>query len=521
MSYPFQQQSGLWIPPDHIRPEEKQIASTESSPFLLTLSGYDAANTSASRGYLYWPSVHPRQELSTLAASVIRERVNWLMANFGFARRMVRGMARMIGTVTPQPNTKSDAFNDAVLGRFMAHAGNEESFDEAGKVCFWSGQIHMNRARFKTGDLLSVPIRNGSRLRMGFYEGTQIGGGDPKEGFIDGVQTEGPFARHVGYRVIHGDDPSKSSVIARRDCRYISNLENMGMTRGLSALAHAVTNMIDVIQTRGFTKKRLKESSTIGTVVERDASMILAPSGGGMGAPIIRQTVEAGDGKKLEVNWQQVFGGGAIPELQPGQKVRVISDDRPTPNNMEFEKAVLKDCLWGVDLPFEALCEFSGITGPGIRLVLSEIKRWVAQEYLSMAKWARWYYGLFVASEIKAGRLPKPYDDPKRPFWWRDVEFIGLADQTIDEGRMGNLAAVELETGCTTWMDIWGGKGAWWWNKVRQRITEYARAKAECAEQGVTYEEVFRRPGTFAVAAPGDKPKKPKGTYLEDGNPST
>lgn len=496
------------------------VATENSAGGFLLLSGYAAGNLSPSRGYLYWPETKTRFELPPIAAAEIRRRIHWLYANFGFARRLIRGMAKMAGTITPYADTGSDAWDDLVSENFMERTRSPEVFDVAGKFDFWGAQFQLDVNRFKDGDCLIAPTDpdGWDGVQMAIYEGTQISddGSWTRRPYgaardtIDGVKTD-PFGKHLEYRVQEGFSPGDFKAIPAASAYYFGNLESHHAVRGLSILAAAVVDMVDVVETRGFTKKRLKEHANIGTVVETDAPAIF-PGGGGFGAPIVQTTVPLPGNKTETVSWAVMSGGGQIPNLAPGQKIKVVADDRPTPNNMEFEKALLKNCVWAADLPFEALCDLAGVSGPGMRFILAEIKRWVANQFHFKARWVRWYRAIYLANEIKAGRLPDPAKfrpaGVANPNWWLRAEYIGQSDMTIDEGRKGNLALVNLESGLTTWADEWAEKGAYWKQRIRQRVKEYALARDECAKIGATVSEVFPKLGgpPAPTGAPGEIP---------------
>lgn len=488
---------------------DSAVAQT-GSPFLLFGNdGFQSAGNSTSRGYIYFPQLDTRRQLSTFTREEISRRIQWLYNHFGFARRLCNGMARLLGFLTPQPNTSDEEWNELSFEAFMAIAGSAEIYDRGGKFDFFESQVQDNVSIFRDADCLGVLTETQSgRGRIAYYESHQIRNGEQTEKhWVDGVRLD-DFGKHIGYNVRDGEDPTQFTPIDARDCIYFANFENRGQVRPLSILATAVLNMIDVVETRGFTKHALKSHSRIGTVVEQDMGMMVANTGG-LGGPLLQANMPLPDGGYQTFNYEMVMNGGQQPQLRPGQRVKVVADDRPTPNNMEFEKALLRDCVWGSDLSFEILCDLAGITGPGIRFLNAELKRWIMLRQYRQAKRCNRFFNYAIAKEIKSGRLREPILK-KGEFWWNKTEWIGLPAMDIDAGRTASATLIELQSGLTTWLDEWGEMGGVYWKRrIRQAVFEVAYAKLQAAlvskspemvKHGITVtaQEVF--PQRFAIA---------------------
>lgn len=477
--------------------------------------GFQAAGQSENRGYLYWPTLDTRRQLSQFTREEIARKIEWLYTHFGFARRLVNGMARMLGFLTPQPNTSDEAWNDLAFESFLAIAGSAEIWDRAGKFDFFEGQYQDNVQMFVRGDQVAVLTETLSgRARLAYYEAHQIQTGN-RTGtqWVDGVQLDS-FGKHIGYSLRDGEDPSKTAFVDARDAIYFGNFDNRGQVRPLSVLHAAVLNMIDVVEVRGFTKTAIKNHSRLGTVQEVDAAS--PPSGGvgGFGGPLQTTPVTLPDGSTQNINMELVMNGGITPRLPPGVKVKVIADDRPSQNNMEFEKALLKDCCDTVDLSYSRLCDVAGISGPGLRMLNADDKRWIALRHHRQAKRCQRMYNYCLAKEIKNGRLREPQLKPGE-FWWHKCIWIGLPTPDIDSGRTAQATQTDLLSGLTTWMEEAKSGGLFWKRRIRQSIAEVIFAKLECLSQSaaagidpaeVTPQTVF--PGRFAITnyQPTDKP---------------
>jgi hypothetical protein len=479
-----------------------------SNAYLLMSGGFQAAGQSQSRGYLYWPSLDTRRQLNSYTREEIAKKIEWLYVHFGFFRRLCLGMARMLGFLTPQPNTTDEDWNDLAFETFMGIAGSAEIWDRSGKFDFFEGQVQDNIQMFVRGDLIAVLTETlAGRARLAYYEAHQITNGDRTgKQWVDGCQLDG-FGKHIGYSIRDGEDTSKTAFVDARDAIYFANFDNRGQVRPLSILHAAVLNMIDVVEVRGFTKTAIKNHSRIGTVMEQETSTPANTGIGGFGGPVHTTAVTMPDGSTQNVNMELVMSGGLTPKLPPGVKVKVIADDRPSQNNMEFEKALLKDCCDSVDLSYSRLSDLAGITGPGLRMLGQDDKRWVALRHHRMAKRCQRMYNYTIAKEIKNGRLREP-KLKQGEYWWNRCIWIGLPSPDIDGGRTSQATQTDLLNGLTTWQEEAKVGGLFWKRRARQSITEVVFAKLECIAQAtaagidpteITPQVVF--PGRFGITS--------------------
>lgn len=480
-------------------PASQASIGSASGPFMLFGNGFQSADNSPNRGYLYWPTTDTFRQITPLTRNEIVRRVQWLCAHFGFARKLVKGMARMLGFQTPQPNVSDEAWNEEAFDALINIFTSAEIWDQQGKFDQFQSQMMDNEMMFRDGDGIAVFTETGSgRARMAYYESHQISNGDRSDAWwVDGVQID-RFGKHIGYNLRDGQDVTKHTFVDARDALYFANFENRGQVRPLSILQAAVLNMIDIVETRGSTKARIKDHARLGTVVEKELGT-KSVGAGGFGANQ-KATAIMPDGTEQELNFEIVTAGVQAPRLAPGEKIKVIADDRPSPNNMEFERALMRDCCDSVDLSYERFCYLAGITGPGLRLLNADDKRWVSIRHYAQAKRNNRQAVYALAKEMKAGRLRMPKLKAGET-WWNKIEWIGMPHPDIDGGRTAQATLTDLRSGLTTWLDEWGEQqGVYWKRRVRQSIVEYIYARQECirlAEQAgfkaetVTPEIVF------------------------------
>ena len=486
-------------------------ATTYTAPFVLWGDGYQAASASPNRGYLMWPTTDTRRQMTPLSRSEILRRVQWLYAHFGFCRRLVNGMARLLGYVVPQPNTSDDKWNDLAYDTIVGTLGNALVWDIQGKFDGLIGQVQDNISIFRDGFTLAVMTETQSgRPRLAYYEAHQVRNGPQSSGtgWTDGVLLSRSGA-HLAYSLRDGEDPTKFSIVDARDCSYFGNFENRGQVHAISILVPAVLNMIDIVETRGAVKTSIKNHARLGTVIEQDMPSGHNPAGG-FGGPGYTATQVMPDGTEQTVNFEIASNNVSSLPLKPGQRLKVIADDRPSQNFMDFERVVLTDCCHAADLDYQTLCDLSKITGPSVRYLNSALKRWTLLRRYAQVKRVHRMTVWALAKEIKSGRLRMPMMKPGEQ-WWARLEYIGLADMDIDGGRTAQATLTDLRSGQTTWLTEAGTKGNFWKRQIKQAVNEVVFAELECLKQGqeagipegrITPERVFPDRFTSTLALP-------------------
>ena len=474
--------------------------------FLLADSDHQGAASSPLRGYVYWRSTDTRRQISDFTDAEIQRRLDFLYNHSGVCRRLVNGCAQLCGILTPQPNTVDEDWNEESFDSFNFGAMSPEIFDAGGRFDFYGAQLVTNALRFRAGRSLGVLTESPTgRARLAFYDPYQIShkranGANTLEerrnrNLVRGVELN-QFSRHLAYYLRDAADPKKDPQrVDARSAIYFGKFDNHGQVHPLSILAGAVVNLIDVAETRSSWKAQIKSAGRRGEVIEQDPVQNHIHSSGGIAGSPVEVSVTQADGTDRTVELEAVYGAGPqIQKLSPGQRLKLITDDRPSSNNLEFDKLIVEDCSFFADLPPAALFAIAGLTGPGVRYVMEQIERWILIQHLWQARWTHRFYTYSTAKEIKAGRLREPVDpvsgEPVE--WWRPNQclWIGLPSLTIDKGKEGKLSITQLDAGLTTWADEWGTSGAFWKKKISNRVLEVGYAKLKAWQESKRLEEL-------------------------------
>jgi|13_taG_2_1085334.scaffolds.fasta_scaffold00551_7 capsid protein len=446
----------------------------------VNLSGWDAAEQSERRGYVVWPTLDTGRELSGHDRLEVMRKARAGVANVGFMRRCETGVSRLIGTLTPQAASGDEEYDKRAEEAFWRRAEHPQAFDMAEEMNFMMWQGATKRAKVVDGDGLSV-LMEGSEGggRILFYGAHQIGDGQRRwnekmpKNLRDGVFLT-KFGGRAGFRVLSGNGKVKGTIPRERGVYHYS-LERPGRVRQVSGLAHAVSNVIDQIEILADTKHAVKLAALWGLWLEtsmegdggaqvsKDLKAYLGEGDAG-GPPV----PAGGDAQAQMIQMEKVLRGGKFQGLNPGQSVKALQDTRPHPNTIALLSWMIRDVASGLKLHPEVLWDASKMSGPGMRYVMADTRRFIEDEQMDLARDCKRIWMYFLAKEIQAGRLERPKEGAK---WWVS-RWIPQADMTIDRGRDGKLDVERVEKNLKSRQAFWGEQGMDWKEAEEQVLRE-------------------------------------------------
>lgn len=476
-------------------------------------SGYQGASYSTDRGQVFWPTLETRKELDQFTRQELQRRVRWLVANVGFIKGMVQNAASLVGYLTPNARTQDRGWKLGAREVFRERMMRAGQFDLGGKFNFATAQVMINERRFQDGALLTVLVRRDKKKgpRVAFYESHQLA--SPKgasKSWQDGVLV-GKHGVHLAYGVRDGER-GKVVVIPAKHCIYSGKFSSPGHVHSVPPLAHAVNHAIDVTEVWGFTKAGIKTSSLFGAVIERDGAGTQTPRSqqGLVGGARVSDGGVPG-GPRMTMN--DVMDGPVLRRMERGEKMKVLHDGRPSPNQQEFCETLVRDMAVGFGLQPEVIWRMMKLTGPGVRFVMDVADRWIQEQQRVLADWAGPVWAFFMADAIESGEMGFPSDGAK---FWR-AKLTPQRNLTIDRGQVSRARLAEIDAGVATWESWEEVDGEGWEERMEQRIEEYVAAKKRCEKAGVSYEEVFgRRAGVAAVESDEPKGGEGKGNDKEE-----
>ncbi|HEX2101897.1 MAG TPA: phage portal protein [Candidatus Synoicihabitans sp.] len=418
-------------------------------------NGHQGADTSRLRGYVYFPELDTRREISSYTRLELLRKARFLYANHGIAKRIVNGLARMVaGTgLTPQAATLDKAWNALAEAEFAQRSESQFVFDVGGRYDFYKSQQAQLRFRYRDGDAASILTESeAGGARFAFYEGHQIGNAAIAPGldqtlWRDGVRHD-RHNRALAYRFL-GDNGSFTDVPSD-DVIFFCDYERAGQGRGVTVLSHAVNHLLDSAEITGYIKTGVKLANQYGYWIEyaqqTSGTSATATNRGGT------QKISTPAGP---VTLDRIYGAGAIPDLPPGASLKFNASSHPHPNNLSLIEFLIRDIAWGVGLSPEVLWNIAALGGANTRFVLADTQGWIEEQQAELVRLycsRVWIYT--IAKAMKTGRLRRPTD----PEWWKH-SWITPPRLTVDFGRDGKLHLEQLKMGVITYSRLLGWQG--------------------------------------------------------------
>lgn len=485
--------------------------SMASSPVLSprAFGEWDGATQTNDTGFIWVPQFNAAEEVSSLSRGAITDRQAHLYRNNGRVRRVVNCITRMVtGTgLMPEPMTKDTAYNDAVKRLWAMDAESPKSFSLSGKFSCSRAQRAMKRAQLKTGDSAMVAAmqeEGGSfpSLYFALYDGAQIGEGiGDSTGLRDGVRVN-QHDRALSYRILGCTPEGKHTQVdvdAQSVLFYGSN-ENIGGHRSVSCLAHAINDLVQIKDIHEAYGKGIRMTAYQAWVIEQQLGTPAPPGGAmGPGGGARPRTVVADPKTGDPILLEKFLGKGQIEELKPGQSAKILHDQRPHPNVMTWDDAMMRTIIAGTDYPFEVIWKIEALGGANSRYVLADCqsKVEVDQEELVEQVLAPAYIMKLVNWEARG--LLKPCEDPD---WWMH-EWLTPARLTVDFGRDGRIYLDQWVRGHITLKSLYGFRGEAWKRQTTQWLEEIAWRKAEMKRLGLEQNDLPATSVSASVAPEG------------------
>lgn len=469
-------------------------------------NGYQGADWSRLRGYVYFPQLDTRVAVSSYTRTEILRRVRFLYANNGLCRRLIDGLSRMVaGTgLVPHASTKDPVFNRAALAYWSAYANSRFSYDLGGRYNCSGSQYHCTRFQFRDGDYLQAQARTaaGDPANV-FYEGHQcasgnfdsagayagaeddpgglgfgLGGGSSYDGVI-----VGPHNSALGYRVRTADNGFV--ILPARDVIFGCDYDTAGQRRGLSIAHHAVNNMLDASEIQSFVKAGVKIANQYGHWIERGVAVAGAPTAGSRGG---NKFEIPGAGGPITI--ERIMGPGVIPQLQPGDQVKFNTSAHPHPNQLGLIDYLIRDIAWGAGISPEIVWNVAALGGANTRFVLADAQSWInlKQQQLVDTKLSReWITVIGDALARKKLRAPRdPVSNEVIPQWWAH-QWIPPARLTVDWGRDGKLQLEQIKLGALSFKNYFAWQGLDYLEQLDQSLDELQHIKQGLDARDLTW----------------------------------
>lgn len=408
----------------------------------------------------------------------------FLVANIGMARGAVKDMRTYsIGPgLLPQSQVEESGVADLYEEYFTEVWGAQA--DLTGRHHFQTLQGLLCEALDVDGDV-GLSLYAPSRKHPGqvqVIEGHRITSEQTQDpNYCDGVRVD-RAGRPVGYRVKEGTD--KFREIPAHDFVLLYDPDRCDQYRGMTALAHAIAHLRDVLDTIDFEKVGIKMASGIGLAIKT------ATGHADSGSSYIENGFKASDTGGLA--WD-TWTAGMIPRLKLGESIDSFSSNRPSAAFMGFLEFLIRDIAVGLGVPFEFLWDVSKLRGNGSRFILAKAQRRFEQRqalFVQRLLNRIWFWAI--------GRAIDRGDLPAVPGWhW--VRWQAPPKPTVDFGREAQSHRDDLRYGNRTLKMDAAEQGLDWQSDIRGQLDretddllERAVAKvAKYGKQGLTLDRAL------------------------------
>jgi capsid protein len=441
-------------------------------------SGYTAADQSTGRGYVFFPNIDSKTNVSQYVRSEVSRKARWLEANVGLARHFANTLPRMAGPLIPQPATSDTEWNKIALEYFNRTQGSRLVHDQGGMENFSTRQKTILKRGLVDGDcFIGLTTTTTGTARTVFYEAPQVGSGTKQlaqDGWFDGVQTD-RYGKKQAYSILEPGNYSREAQVIRADkILHCGRFESPQSPRGLTGFIHAINNMLDLREIDNDTKRGIKAGNIVGFYVTNQIlnNIDAAPAAGKYNTkPDYRaiNTATVADPKPIKFE-ALTEGGGAMLTLNQGQDLKTVNDSRPHQNQMDFKSYLVHDIAAGFSMPVESMWSISGISGPAVRFIMRMAEKTLKEMRSNLIEqFCQPYWVYAIALAQKSGAIPYCKDTN----WWK-CSWIAPSALTIDAGRDSLSGMKELREGGTTYQDWYGEDGDDWRKQFEQRGLELA-----------------------------------------------
>lgn len=416
---------------------------------------FDAARRHGYRGYFYFPSLEPADQMPVWTREEIARKVNWLYNNFGAVSMIIDGLAidEVDTGIWPKAVTSNPAFNKAVTSRFDQECGEALVFDEAGKLNYYTGQFSARQNIRLFGDYFAQKLHPGDGSvvpSVAFVPMWQVANARhlpfAQDQWRDGVRTN-KRGRALQYRLLRSRDGKQTEDVSADDMLHFHDVFLPGQRRGMSGLASVARKL--------FTIDDIERAESNGVLLRAIPAYVLQRADGDEGAPVslpgtkMVEEQTTPDGKTIRV--QRVMAADAaevsVADLPYGWDMKVVESNRAQ-SSMEFTKTLLADVAYSQLMPPEYVFFLSGLgQGTVARLVLQRVQRIINfhRHHQIIPQYCKPIYNFWLWHRIKAG-IFDGVEGGVPDDWWA-VKHNCPALMTVDLGREGRLFDERLESG--------------------------------------------------------------------------
>ncbi len=373
----------------------------------------DAVSPSPSSAPIWWP-LNSGDRVGSWARTQLMSASRSLHWCSGRVRKAVATIVNLQGWLTPHPQSTDAAWNAEARRVWKARTGRAGAFDRAGVLDFVGAQLWMEKCRVIDGDVLLVCMLEQGMAQYAFYRGSQI----------LSVRKD-RRGRVLSYEL--SDDEGKTRSLPAASAYLYRHDPDPLASRGTAELVAAIASARDLGEIVGFIKSSLKITSQLALIETKKEG----DKRGGSASRFAKPPASGDAESRAEIT----LGDSVVASLGEGRDVKVLSDNRPSPDARAMLDFLVADLAYAAELSPMVVFDSGKLSSAAARFELEKLGRWC----LKKKQWRQalcdriWLHTM--AAEIAAGRLRMPSDGA-----WDAVEWVSLRDMTLDLGRVATAA---------------------------------------------------------------------------------
>jgi len=500
---------------------------------------FDSAKRSGYRGWFWFPSLDPGQQITSMSRTETARKINWAYNNIGAVRAVIDGLAldEVDTGIWPKPATKSIAFNTAVKAAWEQQCGFHKAFSADGENNFFSAQFMIRREIRLRGDCFAQKLRAGegaSCPQLHFLPAWQCDNAYDtpldQSKWRDG-RMDNAFGRAMQWRFNAGSEspgsPSRWLDLSADDVIHFHDPFLIGQKRGISALAPVARQLFSMDDLERTETSGVLMRSRVAYAIERtddtDTAPSLLPGANSM------EVIDQPDGSKLFVQKIVSQDGSEVDvaDLPAGKTLRVIESTKSAETS-NWLRQMLASVAYCTLYPPEYVFSIAGLSqGTLVRLAQGKVQRVfnTVRDFQIIAQVIEEWWPFWLYQNIKAGS----FDNVRGGIpdeWWK-YQVVRPRDITVDVGREGRLYDERVSTGkmpvgLYVGM-LYGEDGEEWDERIIREHARRIRMVSEISqEEGIEMQvnDIFRLPaGSTAQAAQPEADPTPPDNNPDDPQP--
>lgn len=414
-------------------------------------STYEATNFSRRRADVPGPRPQDnRDELTQYTRSELVRKSRYLAKNAGFWKEIINSYRLYaIGPgLRPQSMAVDKEWRDEAERQWKIFCARPEITN---RFTMAECQLQISSCLNEDGELYAVKTRDQfNRSKVQFIESHRLTDGGENDS-LDGIVYD-RFGRVDRYRFL--DDAGEIQELPAGSVMHIHDVNRFSSSRYAPPMQHSILDLLDFREILALEKHAVKQSSDIVHKYRNRTGQLQDDGDFAVEGATQMQAKDSA--------YYQAILGGKVIGLGESEDIESFESKRPNSAFTGFLEAIMRDASGG-GLPYEFSTDPTKAGGAVVRLIVTKAQRsFEAHQRVIVQRFLNPLWGYFIARQITNGDLDAVSG-------WNLVDWTTPRKITVDAGRDEQQIRNNLETGMTTWKDVYAENGQDEDEQIRKR----------------------------------------------------